>query len=87
MTSKCETVEITGKLSRGQTAMWELLCQGAVTIEKLYSVSVANPKQIPVREMQQILGPKLTRLNNKVIEAGYKIVPGEARRTYEIIKI
>ena len=87
-----ETIDISGALSPHQTAIWNKLCDGEAGVVALFAetakLDAAYRFSYPShREMQQRIGSKITHINRKVAEAGYKIVPGEQRRTYRIIKI
>lgn len=39
------------------------------------------------REQQQLIGATISRLNKRLAEHGYKIKPGDKRRTYRLRKI
>lgn len=79
-----------GKLSKFQKRAYETMCQHGfdidVSISRLWSAVHGQrpPSHMSNRDMQQKLGPLVARINAK-LEAT-KIVPGNLKQTYRIIK-
>ena len=73
--------QLRAKLSPTQLKLYSLLrSQRDVKIETLFSHVYGKSKG--VRQMQQLLGPHIYRLNAKACEFGWIVRPGNGRRTY-----
>ena len=53
-------------------------------IAKLYAKFRTDPQ--PERRMQQAVGSVVAKINVKLAEHGYRIMPGSERRTYRIYR-
>lgn len=55
--------------------------KGDVDILEIYT-SVVEPRERPLREAQQYLGPYITKLNRRLREHKKRVVPGRIKGTY-----
>lgn len=60
-----------------------------VKIEEIYAAMrdpAAVPQHTSVRDQQMWLGPYLTKLNRRLKNYGLRIVPGQLKGTYRLIR-
>jgi hypothetical protein len=73
-------------LSPTQAAILYLLKNEAdVAISKIYYKLHTIKREH--REQQQLIGATISRLNKRLVAHGYRIAPGEKRKTYRLRKI
>jgi hypothetical protein len=73
-------------LSPTQAAILYLLKNEAdVAISKIYYKLHTTKREH--REQQQLIGATISRLNRRLTEHGYRIKPGDKRKTYRLRKI
>jgi hypothetical protein len=81
-------IKIDAPLSPAEECIWLGLCDGERSIPFLFQRCAKDfSAGFPMRAMQQRIGSMVCRINKKVSNAGYRIVPGDARNTYKIIKL
>ena len=57
-----------------------------VSIEDLYAQHLAAVEETTPRARQQHVGAVVAQMNKKLVDTGYRIAPGVARRTYRLTK-
>jgi hypothetical protein len=73
-------------LSPAQSAILYLVSSGKdVAISKIYYKLHTIKREH--REQQQLIGATISRLNKRLVALGYRIAPGEKRKTYRLRKI
>lgn len=58
--------------------------KGDVAILDIYT-SVIDPRDKPLREAQQYLGPYITKLNRRLRSHGQRVQPGRIKGTYTLV--
>lgn len=58
-----------------------------VPVAVLYTYVFDTDEQTDPTYMQQRLGPYITRLNRRIKAAGWRVCPGEIKRTYRLTQV